>query len=284
MTTMIGTAPARISRAQRLRWAVTDSLTMTRRNLIRYVRLPELLFFSTVQPVMFVVLFNYVFGGAVGGAIGGAAAASGATGAAALATNYTDFLLPGIFVQTVLFGSMSTGIGLAEDLSAGMIDRYRSLPMARPAVVTGRIIADVVRNLFVVLLMITVGYLIGFRFHGSIFEAAGMVGVAVLFGIPFSWISAVIGVSVRDVETVQTAGFFWVFPFVFVSSAFVPVQTMPSWLRAIADANPVSHTVDAVRALALGAPLGNSLWMTLAWISALTLIAAPLAVRQYRRV
>ncbi len=271
MTALTGTmsaAPIRPSRATRMRWVVTDSLTMARRNLLRYVRLPELLFFSTVQPVMFVVLFNYVFGGAV----------SGATG------NYTDFLLPGIFVQTVLFGSMATGLGLAEDLSAGMIDRYRSLPMARPAVVSGRIIADTIRNVFVVLLMIAVGYLIGFRFHGGPVDAFFVVVMAVLFGVPFSWISAAIGVSVRDVETVQTAGFFWVFPFVFVSSAFVPVQTMPAWLRAIAEANPVSHTVDAVRALSLGTPVGDSVWLALLWIAAITLVAAPIAVNRYRKV
>jgi ABC transporter DrrB family efflux protein len=269
MTAITMPTPGRLSAATRMRWVVTDSLAMARRNLLRYTRLPELLFFSTVQPVMFVVLFNYVFGGAVGQAAGG---------------NYTDYLLPGIFIQTVLFGSMSTGMGLAEDLASGMIDRYRSLPMARPAVVAGRIMADTVRNSFVVLLMIAVGYLIGFRFHGGPVDAFLVLVMAVVFGIPFSWISAVIGVSVRDVETVQTAGFFWVFPFVFISSAFVPVQTMPGWLRAIADANPVSHTVDAVRALSLGTPVGDSVWLALVWIAALTLIAAPIAVSRYRRV
>jgi ABC-2 type transport system permease protein/oleandomycin transport system permease protein len=151
-------------------------------------------------------------------------------------------------------------------------------------VVSGRIIADTLRNVFVMVLMIAVGYLIGFRFHGGVVESLGVIVIAVLFGVPFSWISAAIGCAVRDVETVQTAGFIWIFPLVFVSSAFVPVKTMPSWLAAIADANPITHTVDAVRALSAGAPVGNSLWQTLVWIVVITLIAAPVAVQQYRKV
>ena len=181
------------------RWALADTLAMARRNLIRYVRSPELLVFSTINPVMFVLLFTYVFGGAIDVGPG----------------NYIDFLLPGILVQTVVFGAVQTGVGLAEDLSSGMVDRYRSLPMARSAVMAGRILADTVRNVFVVLLMIGVGYAIGFRFNASAAAIIAVPIVLVIFGQAFSWISAAIGVSVREAETAQVAGFIWIFPLTF---------------------------------------------------------------------
>ena len=211
---------------------ISDILAVTRRNLLRYLRVPSLLVFSTIQPVMFVLLFTYVFGGAVRIPSG----------------SYKDFLLPGILVQTVIFGSTQTGVGLADDLSRGMIDRFRSLPMARSAVLAGRTLSDTVRNLFVVLLMIGVGLLIGFRFHAGFISAVGAIVLAVLFGLAFSWISAFIGMSVRDPESAQAAGFIWIFPLVFASSAFVPIYTMPSWLKTFARNNPLTYVINAIRA------------------------------------
>ena len=251
-----------------LSWAVTDAIAMTRRNLVRYVRVPNLLVFSTIQPVMFVLLFTYVFGGAVRIPSG----------------SYKDFLLPGILVQTVIFGSTQTGVGLADDLSRGMIDRFRSLPMARSAVLAGRTLSDTVRNLFVVLLMIGVGLLIGFRFHAGFISAVGAIVLAVLFGLAFSWISAFIGMAVRDVESAQTAGFIWIFPLVFASAVFVPVATMPGWLQSFARVNPVTNTAEAVRALCQGGPTATHVFHSMAWILGILLVFVPLSVRRYRRV
>ena len=252
-----------------LRWAILDAATMTVRNLLKYRRSPDLLVFSTIQPVIFVLLFTFVFGGAI------------QTGA----DNYIDFLLPGIFVQTVLFGSINTGVGLAEDVAAGLIDRYRSLPMARSAVIASRILADTIRNIFVVLLMTGVGYALGFRFHGGVGNAVGILAAVVMFGHAFSWISALIGVTVRDVETVQVAGFVWLFPLTFLSSAFVPVSTMPDWLQAVAQVNPVTVTVNALRAMSLGVgDVWGNLWQTFAWVAGILIVFATLAISRYRRL
>jgi ABC transporter DrrB family efflux protein len=258
----VSSSPASLS------WAVTDAIAMTRRNLVRYVRVPNLLVFSTIQPVMFVLLFTYVFGGAVRIPSG----------------SYKDFLLPGILVQTVIFGSTQTGVGLADDLSRGMIDRFRSLPMARSAVLAGRTLSDTVRNLFVVLLMIGVGLLIGFRFHAGFIAAVGAIVLAVLFGLAFSWISAFIGMEVRDVESAQTAGFIWIFPLVFASAVFVPVATMPGWLQSFARVNPVTNTAEAVRALCQGGPTATHVFHSMAWILGILIVFVPLSVRRYRRV
>jgi ABC transporter DrrB family efflux protein len=249
-------------------WTFADAAAVTRRNLYRYVRVPTLLLFSTIQPVMFVLLFTYVFGGAI--QVPGV-------------DNYVDFLMAGILVQTVIFGSTQTGVGLAEDMSRGMVDRFRSLPMARSAVLAGRTTSDTVRNLFVVCLMLVVGTLVGFRFHAGVVPAVGAVGLALAFGLAFSWISALIGLSVRDVESAQAAGFVWVFPLVFASSAFVPVDTMPGWLQTFADINPVTITVNALRALTLGGPTARPVLESLAWIAGILLVFVPLAVNRYRR-
>lgn len=248
-------------------WTISDIFVMTKRNLMQYTRLPQLLVFSTIQPVMFLLLFAFVFGGAI--------SAPGA--------NYTNYLIPGIIVQTVIFGSMQTGVGLAADLSKGMIDRFRSLPMARSAVLAGRTISDMGRNVFVVLLMTGVGYLIGFRFQGSFLESLAAMGLAVLFGFAFSWISATIGLLVKEIETAQVAGFVWVFPLVFASSIFVPVESMPDWLQAFARHSPITQTVNAVRALALDRPLGNNLWQSGLWIFGIMAVFVPLAVYRYRK-
>jgi ABC transporter DrrB family efflux protein len=249
-------------------WTISDTLVITRRNLLRYVRLPQLLVFSTVQPVMLLLLFNYVFGGAIN------------TGG----VEYIQYLLPGFFVQTVLFGSTQTSVGLAEDLSRGIIDRFRSLPMTRPAVLAGRTCADTARYIFLVILMIAVGTAMGFRFQGGIPDAIAAVIIAVLFGFAFTWVSAFIGMSVKDVETAQVAGFVWVFPLVFASSMFVPIETMPEWLQAFAKVNPVTVTTDTVRALCLGLPLGASLWQSFTWIGGLLIVFFTLAVNRYRRM
>jgi ABC-2 type transport system permease protein/oleandomycin transport system permease protein len=266
MSTAITEAPAvgKIGLSE----TVSDALAMTGRNLLKYIRVPALLIFSTVQPIMFVLLFAYVFGGAID----------------TPGVKYIDFLMPGIFVQTVVFGSTQTGVGLSDDLSRGMIDRFRSLPMARSAVLAGRTLSDTVRNLFVVLLMTGVGHLIGFRFHAGLLPALGAMGLVVLFGFAFSWISANIGLAVRDTETAQTAGFIWLFPLVFASSIFVPVETMPGWLQAVAKWNPISAAVDASRALSLGGPTAGEVGKALLWVLVIVMVFATLAVRRYRRM
>ena len=243
-------------------------MQLWKRNLLAYRRTPDLLVFSTIQPVMFVLLFSFVFGGAI------------QTGP----IPYIDFLLPGILVQSGLFGSTQTGVGLAEDVRSGMIDRYRSLPMARSAVIAGRILADATRNMFVLTLMVGVGFIIGFRFHGSVAGAIAMVLVGVVFAQAFSWISAAIGMSVRRAETAQVASFLLVFPLTFISSVFVPIDTMPDWLRAVAEHSPVTLTVDAMRGLALGTEFWESLMRSSAWIVGIMVIFIPVAIWRYRRV
>ena len=260
-----------MSALARFGWTLSDIFVLVKRNLLRYVRLPQLLVFSTIQPIMFVLLFAFVFGGAI----------------ATPGVDYINYLIPGILVQTVLFGASQTTVGLAEDLSKGIVDRFRSLPMARSAVLAGRTLADSIRNVFVVLLMLLVGALIGFRFQGGLWDSVLSVIVVVLFGFAFSWISALIGLLTKDPETAQVAGFIWIFPLVFASSAFVPVQTMPAWLQTFAEVQPISVTVNAVRYLTSGgaAPGTESaaVWQSLLWMLAILLVFVPLAVRQYRR-
>jgi len=248
--------------------AVADAMLLTRRNLLHYLRVPSLIVFSTVTPVMFVVLFGYVFGGAID--IPG--------------FSYIDFLMPGIFVQTVAFGAMQTGIGLAEDMSKGMVDRLRSLPMARSAVLVGRTMADTIRNFLVVGLMAGVGLLIGFRFHNGLVAALAGLGLVVLFAMSFAWISATIGLSLGSVESAQSSGLVWVFPLTFASSIFVPVATMPGWLQAFARVNPVTHVVDALRALFLGGPAATEVWWSLGWIAGILAVFVPLSVSRFRRL
>ena len=265
-------APARPPAVRRPSTATTisDILAVTKRNLIRYVRVPTLLVFSTIQPVMFVLLFRYVFGSAIRPAPG-------------FFHPYVDYLMPGIFVQTVIFGSTQTGVGLAEDLTKGMIDRFRSLPMARSAVLAGRTLSDTVRNGFVVVLMGVVGYLVGFRIHAGFLDALGGVALALAFGLCFSWISALIGLAVRDVEAAQAASFVWIFPLVFASTAFVPLASQPGWLQGWAKINPVSVNVDALRALLQGWPSTTyHLGAAVAWVVGILVVFVPLSVRKYR--
>ena len=216
---------------------------------------------------MFVLLFGYVFGGAI----------------KVPTENYISYLLPGIIVQVVLFGAIQTGIGLNMDLSKGMIDRFRSLPMARSAVLAGRTVSDAIRNIFVALLMTGVGYLMGFRIETNLPQALAALGLALLFGFAFSWVSAAIGLLVKNPETAQVAGFIWVFPLVFASSIFVPVETMPNALKAFAEVNPITVTVNAVRGLTLGGPVRQPFYDSLFWIAVILMVFVPLAIRLYRR-
>jgi ABC-2 type transport system permease protein/oleandomycin transport system permease protein len=250
-----------------LYWALADALVLAKRRLIQIPRIPDELIFATIQPVMFVVLFRYVFGGAITGA----------------GPNYANYLMAGIFVQTVIFGATTTGVGLAQDLEKGLIDRFRSLPMAKSAVLTGRTIADLVRNLFVVIVMLVVGLIVGFRPSGSPLAWVAAVGLILLVSFAFSWISAVIGLLVHSVEAAQSAGFVWLFPLTFASSAFVPVATMPTWLRGFAEHQPVSVFVDSVRALLLGQPVGSTGWQALAWGLGILAVFIPLSVWMYDR-
>lgn len=250
--------------------SIRDTWTITQRNLYRFIRLPQLLFFSSIQPIMFLTLFNFVFGGAL-------ASSPGVPGG-----KYIDFLLPGILAQTIMFGGVQTGIGLAEDMGKGIIDRFRSLPMSRMAVVAGRTISDTIRNFSVALIMITVGYLLGFRFQNGLDGALGMIGIILLFGYALSWAFAFIGMSVKDAETAQLASFVFIFPLTFASAAFVPIQTMPEWLQAFARNQPVTFVVDAARQLALGLPPTGAVWKSALWSIGLLAVFMPLAIRKYK--
>jgi ABC transporter DrrB family efflux protein len=253
-----------------VRSAVTDTAVVTGRNLRHFIRQPDLLTFSTIQPVLFVLLFVYVFGGAVGRSLPHGVA-------------YVDFLLPGIFVQSVTFGASQTAVGLSEDLQRGVVDRFRSMPMARSAVLAGRTVADLVRNILIIFLMIAVGYLVGFRFHGGVAGAVGCIAVVAAFGFALSWIFAFVALTVRGAEAAQTAGFVVIFPLVFASSVFVPVSTFPDWLQAFAKINPVTVTANAARSLAFyGTPA--SLGAAAAWIGGLLAVFISLSVWRYRRI
>jgi ABC transporter DrrB family efflux protein len=260
----------RLPRRQAVRSAITDTTVVTGRNLRHFIRQPDLLTFSTIQPVIFVLLFVYVFGGAVGRSL-----PHGIT--------YVDFLLPGIFVQSVTFRASQTAVGLSEDLARGVVDRFRSMPMARSAVLAGRTVADLVRNVLIIGLMIAVGYAVGFRFHGGLAGAVACVAVVAAFGFALSWIFAFVALTVRGAEAAQTAGFVVIFPLVFASSVFVPVATLPHWLQAFAKISPVTVTADAARSLALfGTP--TSLGSAAAWIGGLLAVFIPLSIWRYRRM
>jgi ABC transporter DrrB family efflux protein len=251
----------------RLLTAVADTLTIARRNLITLRRVPQLLIFSTIQPVVFVLLFRYVFGGAI----------------RVPGVPYVDYLMPGVFAQTVAFGAMNTAIGLASDLNTGLIERFRSLPMARSAVLAGRTLADAVRNVLVVSLMAAVGYAVGFRVHTNAGLFLASLALLVLFGYVLSWVFAIVGLVVGEPETAQAAAFPVMAPLVFASSAFVPVESMPGWLQPFAENQPLSVVVEASRALVLGGPTARPVLEAIAWCAAILAIAAPIAVRRYRR-
>jgi ABC-2 type transport system permease protein/oleandomycin transport system permease protein len=254
-------------RPSRIRSAVSDGRAVTWRNLRGMTRIPEVVMFSTIQPLIFVLTFRYVFGGAI----------------KIPNVRYVDFLMPGVFVQTVAFGAMNTAVGLAEDLRSGMLDRFRSLPIARSAVLAGRTIADLMRNVLVVALMVGVGFLVGFRVHTNTF--AFLLGLAVLlyFSFALSWVFALIGLSMPNAEAAQAASFPVLALLVFASAAFAPTNTMPGWLRVYTEHQPVSDTAEALRALVLGGPTTSAVLSALAWSTGILVVFVPLAVRSYRR-
>ncbi len=270
MTTVVAPtvsgAPHSTQVGSRVRWALSDTFTVTKRNILSYTRIPEALFFSTVQPIMFVLLFRYVFGGAIH--------VSG--------TTYTNYLMPGIFVQTVAFGSVQTSIGLAEDLQKGLIERFRALPMARSAVLTGRTTADLCRNVLTVVIVTIVGFLVGFRPTTGVVPYVAGILIILLFAYALSWGFAVIGLSAPNSEVAQVISFPILFPLTFASSAFVPVSSMPSWLQGFATYQPVSVTISACRALMLGGPTAKWVVQSLLWSAALLIVLVPLAVHRYR--
>ncbi len=250
-----------------MRRLVTDTMVIAERNLVRLPRAPDLLLAFTVQPIMFVLLFVYVFGGAI----------------STPGYDYVDFLIPGIIVQNIAFGGFVTALGLAEDLNKGLIDRFRSLPMARASVLAGRTLADVVTNTLSIIVLLVTGLIIGFSFHASVGEVLLGFVLLLLFGYAFSWVFALLGMLVSSPEAANSVGFIAVFPLTFISSAFVPVDSMPAALQWFADINPFTVVVDAMRSLWLGAPAGNSVWGAFAWALAIVAVFAPLAVWRYRR-
>jgi ABC transporter DrrB family efflux protein len=252
-----------------VRRLVSDTLVIAERNLVRLPRAPDLLLAFTVQPIMFVLLFRYVFGGAIHVPHG----------------SYADFLIPGIVVQNIAFGGFVTALGLNEDVHKGLIDRFRSLPMARPAVLAGRTLADVVTNALSVVVLVVTGLIIGFSFHTNALDVIAGFGLLLLFGYAFSWVFAFLGLLVSTPESANSVGFIAVFPLTFISSAFVPVSSMPSVLRAFANVNPFTIIVDAMRHLWIGYPgAGDNIWGSVVWSFVIIAVFAPLAVARYRRM
>ena len=249
-------------------WAVRDALAMTGRNFLNMRRLPQVLVFSLVQPVIFTLMFRYVFGGAI--KIPG--------------QSYVNYLMPGIFVQTLAFGAISTAIGLAEDKGKGLLDRLKSLPMSRSAVLAGRVMADTVRNFAIICLLVGIAYAVGFRAQTNVAMVALGIGVMVLFGLALAWIFAFLGLSAANGEAAQAASFPLMAPLVFASNLFVDPRTMPSWLRGWARNQPVSATAKAVRACMLGGPTAKPVIIVVLWAIGITAVVAPLAAMRYRKL
>jgi len=269
----VASRPSRWRRVspRQLRADITDAWVVSGRNLRHFVRQPDLLVFSTIQPIMFVLLFTYVFGGAISHSL-------------PHGVSYIDYLLPGILIQSVTFRASMTAVGLSDDLKLGVIDRFRSMPMARSAVLIGRTTADLIRNVLIIVLMIIVGYIIGFRFQAGAAQALACIALVSAFGLALSWIFAFVALTVRGAEAAQSAGFVILFPLVFASSVFVPVSTLPSWLQAIAKASPVTLSANAARSLALVPGTPSSLGGAIAWIAGLLAVFIPLSVWRYRRM
>ena len=262
-----GTTAGRREPDSGVMWTLRDSWTEARRHLTVIPRSPELIAFAIAQPIMFTLLFVYVFGGAI--EVPGF-------------DEYNQFLLPGIFAQTITFGSAGTSIGLADDLQKGLVDRLRSLPMSQSAVVIGRTVADLCKNLLSFVIMLAIAFAVGFRFEGTLAEAALASLLLLLFAYALSWIHALIGMSVKSVEAANSGGFMWMFPLTFVSSAFVDPSSMPDWLEPIADANPFTKVTNASRALYNGLPVGNLAWQSLAWSVGIIVVFSYLSMRKFR--
>jgi ABC-2 type transport system permease protein/oleandomycin transport system permease protein len=251
----------------KLGWALRDGLAIAGRNLRAMQRVPEVIVFSTIQPILFVLMFRYAFGGAI----------------KTPGVPYVDYLMPGIFAQTVAFGSINTGVGLAEDLGKGLIERFRSLPMARSAVLAGRTLADLVRDLGVVLLMVVMGFIVGFRVHTNALAFLVAIGILLLFAFSLAWVFALIGLSAPNSEAAQAASFPPLALLTFASSAFVPLATQPGWLQVFSAHQPLTITVNAVRALVLGGPTLTPVLQSIAWSVGIVAVFAPIAVAKYRR-
>ncbi|MEZ5231150.1 MAG: ABC transporter permease [Acidimicrobiia bacterium] len=245
--------------------ALRDSWIEATRHLRVIPRNADLLIFATLQPIMFVVLFRYVFGGSI----------------VIPDFDYDQYLMPGIFAQTVVFGSAFTGIGIAEDMQKGFIDRLRSLPISQSAVLIGRTVSDTLRNMITFAVMLVVSFAIGFRFEGGLVRGVAATALLLAFAYAFSWIQALIGLSVKSVEAANSAGFIWMFPLTFVSSAFVSTENMPSWLQRVADANPFTLATNAARALYNGRDPGSSVWQSLLWALGITVVFAVLTIRRF---
>jgi ABC transporter DrrB family efflux protein len=250
-----------------LRYALSDTLVLAKRSLLRIPRAPDLLLSFTVQPIMFVLLFVFVFGGAI----------------VTPGYSYVDFLMPGIIVQTMSFGGFVTALGLAEDLKKGLIDRFRSLPMSRAALLAGRTLSDVATNSISIAIMLAVGAIAGFSFDAPLLHIVGGILLLLLFGYAFSWVFAFVGLTSSSPEAAQALGFIVIFPLTFLSSAFVPVESMPATLQAFAEVNPFTVAVDAMRSLFLGAPAGNNVWGAVAWSLGIAAVFAALSVNRYKR-
>jgi ABC-2 type transport system permease protein len=277
----VATQPsAGVDLSTRVRYGFADGMVVMRRNLLQILRIPTALVFELAQPIMFVLLFTIVFARNIANLPPG--------------FTYVMFLMPGIFVQNAIFGSTTTAIGLAEDMKKGLVDRFRSLPMARSAVLVGRTTSDVAKNLILLLLVIVVAYLVGFRFQNGFLGAIGMIALVLSVGFVFSWISAVVALAIKQVEGVQAAMFTGIFPIVFVSAALVPVIGMASWIQPIAEHNPVTVWANTARVLALGdvaippnygpQTLQALIVTSIIWIAALLLVFVPIAIRMYRKL
>ena len=264
----MSTLPSPVSNHSALRWAISDVLTMARRNLLALFRVPVAIVFMIIQPIMFVILFRYVFGGAI----------------PIVGTSYVNYLIPGILVQTTMFGSVGTAIGLAEDLQKGLIERFRALPMARLAVLAGRTVSDLFRYVLILAIITGVGFLVGFRPTGGVVAYLQACLLMLIFAYCLSWGFAYVGLAAPNAEAAQAITFPLIFPLAFASAIFVLVSTMPGWLRPFANNQPVSQTADAVRGLMLGQPHGQSTWIALAWAIGAVCVLAPLAVNKYRKV
>jgi ABC-2 type transport system permease protein len=253
---------------RRLALGMADAATLTRREVLIWLRNPAFIFFTVVQPVMFVLLFRYVFGGAIPVPYQG---------------GYVDFLMPGIIAQSAAFATFATAISLARQLQKGVIDRFRAMPMARSAVLLGRLVADTARIVVTLLVLLGVGYAVGFRFRDGAGPAVVMMLLGVALGVTISAVSAYVGLAIKDEESVGSFGLVWLFPLTFVSSAFVPVTKMPGWLQAFANNQPITIVIDEMRNLALGGPLALHAWQSAVWLVGIVAVFVPLAVRAYRR-
>jgi ABC transporter DrrB family efflux protein len=247
---------------------VTDTLVLAERNLVRLPRAPDLLTAFTIQPIMFVLLFVYVFGGAV----------------RTPGYEYVDYLIPGIIVQTSLFGGSSSAVGVAEDMAKGVTDRLRALPISRTAILAARTLADLVRLAYTIALLIALGMLVGFRFGGTPAEVAAGLGITLLFGYACSWLFTLLGLVVRNAEGATMAGFLLTFPLVFASSVFTAPSTFPHWLETFAEAQPVTRATDALRGLSAGTASLHDVEAALAWSLGILVVSAALATWRFRRL